>query len=100
MAKPILPELRLPRKRTGSRSSKVGPALTTTLRPGTFDLPPCPGLRLPFEGARLAASGVAGDDGRVLLSMTPPAWAAGNVAGFVPVELGTCRQGNLVVSGF
>ncbi|MCB9663808.1 MAG: DUF4215 domain-containing protein [Alphaproteobacteria bacterium] len=75
-------------------------SLAFGLRPGTFDLPPCPGLRLPFEGARLAASGVAGDDGRVLLSMTPPAWAAGNVAGFVPVELGTCRQGNLVVSGF
>ncbi len=32
MAKPILPVERLPRKRTGSRSSTVGPAVTTTRR--------------------------------------------------------------------
>lgn len=34
-AKPIFPELRLPMKRTGSRSSKVGPALTSTRRPAS-----------------------------------------------------------------
>src|SRR3546814_9039502 len=34
-AKPILPLLRLPMKRTGSMSSKVGPALTTMRRPAS-----------------------------------------------------------------
>ena len=63
-AKPIFPELRLPRKRTGSMSSKVGPALTRMRRPARRG-----GRRL----AATAATMSAGSDSRPSPT-SPQAW--------------------------
>ena len=67
-AKPILPELRLVMNRTGSMRSRVGPAVTTTLRPASA---PVPGSSR--KTASTIASGSSIRPGPVSPQACPPA---------------------------